>query len=93
MSTAIADWPKVLAKLIDREEVAEHTMAFRFEKPTTFKFIPGQFIDMTLINPSETDAEGNTRGFWIASAPYEDLIMVSTRLRDTAFTGVLRRVP
>ncbi len=93
MSTAIADWPKFLAKLIDREEVAEHTMAFRFEKPDTFKFIPGQFVDMTLLNPSETDAEGNTRGFSIASAPYEDFIMVATRLRDTAFKRVLRSVP
>ena len=93
MSTAIADWPKFLAKLQGREEVAENTMAFRFEKPTTFKFIPGQFIDITLLNPPETDPEGNTRGFSIASAPYEDFIMVATRLRDTAFKRVLRGVP
>jgi ferredoxin-NADP reductase len=93
MNTAIADWPKFLAKLKGREEVAEHTMAFRFEKPATFKFIPGQFIDITLLNPPETDAEGNTRGFSIASAPYEDFIMVATRLRDTAFKRVLRSVP
>lgn len=93
MSTAIADWPKFLAKLKDREEVAEHTMAFRFEKPANFKFIPGQFIDITLLNPSETDPEGNTRGFSIASAPYEDFIMVATRLRDTAFKRVLPGVP
>ena len=68
-------------------------MAFRFEKPTTFKFIPGQFVDITLLNPPETDPEGNTRGFSIASAPYEDFIMVATRLRDTAFKRVLRSVP
>jgi ferredoxin-NADP reductase len=93
MSTAIADWPKFLAKLKDREEVAAHTMAFRFEKPANFNFIPGQFIDITLLNPSETDPEGNTRGFSIASAPHEDFIMVATRLRDTAFKRVLRSVP
>ena len=93
MSTAIADWPKFLAKLKGREEVAERTMAFRFEKPNTFKFIPGQFIDITLLNPPETDLEGNTRGFSIASAPDEDFIMVATRLRDTAFKRVLRSVP
>ena len=85
MNTAIADWPKFLAKLKGREEVAEHTMAFRFEKPATFKFISGQFIDITLLNPAETDPEGNTRGFSIASAPYEDFIMVATPLRDPAF--------
>jgi ferredoxin-NADP reductase len=93
MSTAAADWPKFLAKLRDRQEIAERTMVFRFEKPASFKFTPGQFIDITLLNPLETDAEGNARGFSIASAPYEDFIMVATRLRDTAFKRVLRSVP
>ena len=62
MSTAVADWPKFLAKLEDRQEVAERTMAFRFEKPATFKFTPGQFVDITLLNPRETDSEGNSPG-------------------------------
>ena len=48
---------------------------------------------MTLLNPPESDAEGNTRVFSIASAPYEDFIMVATRLRDTAFKRVLRNLP
>ncbi len=79
MSTAVADWPKFLAKLQARQEIAERTMAFRFEKPASFKFTPGQFIDITLLNPKETDSEGNTRGFSIASAPHGDFIMVATR--------------
>jgi hypothetical protein len=33
MSTAVADWPKFVTKLRDRREVAERTMAFRFDKP------------------------------------------------------------
>jgi ferredoxin-NADP reductase len=90
MNTAVADWPKFLAKLKDRQEIAERTMAFRFEKPASFKFTPGQFIDITPLNPPETDAEGNARDFSIASAPYEDFIMVATRLRDTAFKRVLK---
>ena len=76
MSTAPADWPKFFTKLREREEVAERTMAFRFEKPASFKFTPGQFVDITLLNPPETDSEGNTRGFSIASAPHEDFVMV-----------------
>jgi ferredoxin-NADP reductase len=48
---------------------------------------------ISLINPSETDAEGNTRGFSLASAPYEDDLMVATRMRDTAFKRVLKTVP
>jgi len=93
MSTAVANWPKFLAKLKARQEIAERTMAFRFEKPDTFNFTPGQFIDITLLNPPETDPEGNTRGFSIASAPHEDFIMVATRLRDTAFKRVLKKFP
>lgn len=80
-------------KLLDREEVAEGTMAFRFEKPAHFVFAPGQFVDMTLVDPPETDAEGNGRTFSVASAPHEDTVMVATRMRDTAFKRVLRRMP
>jgi ferredoxin-NADP reductase len=83
MSTAVADWPKFLAKLKARQEIAERTMAFRFEKPASFKFIPGQFIDITLLNPKETDSEGNTRGFSIASAPHENFIMSRKRVATT----------
>src|SRR6478752_6251362 len=93
MSTAPADWPKFVSKLKARQEVAERTMAFRFEKPDSFKFTPGQFIDITLLNPPETDPEGNARGFSIASAPHEDFIMVATRLLDTAFKRVLKNFP
>jgi ferredoxin-NADP reductase len=93
MSTAVADWPKFLARLKARQEVAERTMAFRFEKPDSFRFTPGQFIDITLLNPPETDPEGNARGFSIAGAPHEDFIMVATRLRDTAFKRVLQKFP
>jgi len=93
MSTAAAKWPIFQAKLKSRNLVAEGTMAFHFEKPASFVFIAGQFIDMDLLNPSETDTEGNTRGFSVASAPYEDTIMVTTRLRDTAFKRVLKTMP
>lgn len=80
-------------KLVHREEVAEGTMTFRFEKPAHFVFTPGQFVDMTLVDPAETDAEGNGRAFSIASAPHEDTVMVATRMRDTAFKRVLRNLP
>jgi ferredoxin-NADP reductase len=89
----VATWPTFLTKLSGREEVAEQTMAFRFQKPADWTFKAGQFIDISLIDPPETDTEGNTRGFSIASAPHEEFIMVTTRLRDTAFKRVLRTLP
>ena len=80
-------------KLLNRVEVAEGTMAFHFEKPTGFDFKPGQSADLTLLNPPETDAEGNVRTFSIASAPFEDQLMFATRMRDTAFKRSLKKVP
>lgn len=83
----------VNVKLIKKEEVANETMAFHFEKPEGFMFRAGQFGDFTLINPSETDEEGNTRGFSLSHAPFETDLMIATRLRDTAFKRVLRNLP
>lgn len=80
-------------KLTKKELVARNTMAFHFEKPEGFTFRAGQFGDLTLIDPPETDAEGNIRGFSIAAAPYEPDLMFATRLRDTAFKRVLRNLP
>ncbi len=57
-----------LVKLTDRRQLAERTMAFQFEKPEDFTFEAGQSINMTFVDPSETDREGNTRTFSLASA-------------------------
>lgn len=82
-----------MTTLVRRTQVAERTMAFEFKKPEHWKFRAGQFIEATLIDPPETDAEGNSRSFSIASAPAEPTIMVATRIRDSAFKKVLREMP
>ena len=79
------------APLTKCEEIAEGTMAFHFAKPADFQFRAGQSIDLTLLNPPETDAEGNSRAFSIASAPFDNDLMIATRMRDTAFKRVLRK--
>jgi ferredoxin-NADP reductase len=81
------------SKLLSRVEVAEGTMAFHFAKPSQFDFKPGQSADVTLYNPPETDAEGNTRTFSIASSPFESQLMFATRMRDTAFKRSLKKIP
>ena len=92
MSNSAAS-PGFMCKLKDRKEVAESTMAFRFERPSGWTFKAGQYLDMTLLDPSETDSEGNVRSFSVASAPHEETLMVVTRMRDTAFKRVLRTMP
>lgn len=84
--------PIYKVKLKSKQEIAAGTMAFYFEKPEGFAYKAGQFADCTLINPAETDAEGNIRGFSLASAPYEDFLMFATRMRDTAFKRVLNKM-
>ncbi len=85
--------PTHRVQLKQQEEVAQGTIAFHFEKPAEFQFKPGQFLNLILLDPPETDAEGNARSFSIASAPEEDDLMVTTRMRDTAFKRVLGRMP
>lgn len=79
----------IRTKLIRSETVAERTMAFHFAKPSGLEFRAGQSIDLTLLNPPETDAEGNTRTFSLTSAPFENELTVATRMRDTACKRVL----
>jgi ferredoxin-NADP reductase len=82
-----------IVRLKSRWEVAEGTMAFFFDRPPGFEFVGGQSVDVTLINPPETDIEGDKRAFSLANAPHEPDLMVTTRLRDTAFKRVLKALP
>jgi ferredoxin-NADP reductase len=89
--SATETWLKTA--LVSREMVAERTMSFRFDKLAGWSYRAGQSVDMTLLDPPETDAEGNLRAFTISSAPRENAITITTRLRDTAFKRVLQQVP
>lgn len=80
-------------KLAKKEEIAEGTFVFYFEKPPGFEFIAGQYMNVKLIDPPETDEEGNRRFFSITSAPYEPYLMIATRMRDTAFKRTLKNMP
>jgi ferredoxin-NADP reductase len=90
MTTTTA-MPVAHSKLVSRHEVAERTTAFGFEKPLNWTFKAGQFLKVTLLDPS--DAEGNTRTFSIASSPTEETLMVVTRMRDTLFKEELKTMP
>jgi ferredoxin-NADP reductase len=82
-----------LMALKERGTVARDTVAFVFDKPAGFAFKPGQAIDVTLVDPPQTDTKGPRRAFSIVSAPYEDHIVVTTRMRDSAFKRTLGSMP
>src|SRR6266852_2809985 len=75
-----------------KKQIAAGTMAFVFEKPNGFQFRAGQHIRMTLIDPSETDNEDNSRFFSLASTPQDADLVIAMRMRDTAFKRVLGRM-
>ena len=73
-----------------KEEIANGTTAFYFEKPEGFEFRAGQFADFVINEPETTDDEGNIRAFSIIEAPYENMLGFATRMRDTAFKNNLK---
>lgn len=79
-------------KYIKHEMIAKETAVFYFQKPSGFMFKAGQFGDLTIINPPETDAKGNTRTFSLLSSPSENDLAIATRLRDTAFKRNLKKL-
>ena len=81
------------SKLRGREQVAHGTVAFHFDKPVGFSFKPGQAIDVVLLEPPGTDAQSTRHTFSIVSAPFENELVVATRMRDTAFKRALGALP
>lgn len=80
-------------KLLARDLIAEGTMAFHFEKPRGFEFKPGQAIDLVLgADHSATDPTFR-HAFSIVTAPFQDELLIATRMRDSAFKRTLGSLP
>jgi ferredoxin-NADP reductase len=75
--------------LLGRTEVAEGTMAFQFDRPKAFVFKAGQYIDLTLLGSHAGSANGLTHTFSIASSPFDEELLVTTRMRSTLFKQAL----
>jgi ferredoxin-NADP reductase len=99
MKPAPTRWPRsstmtsMTVHLQRREEVADRTMAFHFDKPAGFNFKPGQAIDLVLPDPPAAGAESARHAFSIVSAPHERELVVVTRMRGSAFKNALARLP
>jgi ferredoxin-NADP reductase len=79
--------------LLGRTEVAEGTMAFQFEKPHDFIFRAGQYINLILSASQPEASNGLTHTFSIASSPFEEELLVTTRMRNTVFKQALSSLP
>ena len=80
-------------RLTQSTEIADGTMAFHFTKPTGFTFKPGQALDLILIDPATPDAENPRHTFSIVAAPFEEELVIATRMRDSAYKRALRSLP
>ena len=81
------------SRLLGRTEVAEGTMAFQFEKPRDFVFKAGQYIDLTLLGSQAGSSNGLTHTFSIASSPFDEELLITTRMRSTVFKQALSVLP
>src|SRR4051812_22974007 len=80
-------------KLCNRQEIARGTLLFEFEKPAGLHFKAGQYGGFTLINPTETDANGITRRFSLLSIPDDPYLAIATRVQQSAYKRVLSTLP
>lgn len=74
--------------LTAREQVADRTTAFHFSKPAGFEFKPGQAIDLVLAGSAADDPNAR-HAFSIVSAPFQDELVIATRMRDSVFKRAL----
>lgn len=81
------------SRLVSRTEVAEKTVAFRFQRPRNLLFHPGQFIDLGLPGLPGNGSHGLTHTFSIASSCFASDILVATRMRDSSFKRALSDLP
>ena len=76
-----------------REEVASGTMAFHFQRPAGFAFKAGQAIDLILPAAVAADGQSQRHAFSLVSAPFEDELVITTRMRDSVFKRSLKMLP
>lgn len=81
------------SKLIKKEQLTQDTYSFYFERPSSFEFIPGQYIKMVL-NIEDPDDRGVSRFFSLPSSPTErGHLMITTRILQSSFKKTLGNLP
>lgn len=74
---------KMRAKLVKKTTEAKGTKSFFFVPEKPLKFLPGQYVYLTLGKLLFPDVRGATRHFTISSSPTEkDHMRITTRVRD-----------
>lgn len=75
--------------LTTKTSVARDTTAFHFHKPEGFTYEPGQTISLILPRPEGSEPPTQKHTFSLVSAPYQDDLCITTRMRDSEFKHAL----
>lgn len=78
------------ATLTSMQDVAAGTTAFHFSRPPGFEYKPGQAIDLILPLPGGPSAEGERHAFSLVSAPFQNELCITTRMRDSEYKRRLK---
>lgn len=68
-----------------KEQVADGTWSFYFEKPADFVFEAGQYVALVLPRLVAPDARGPVRSLSICSAPFETDLVFTMRISESGF--------
>ncbi|MBL7129505.1 MAG: FAD-dependent oxidoreductase [Ignavibacteria bacterium] len=81
--------------LKERKMLCENTIGMWFNYSNIeYDFEPGQYTQITLLEPIHTDDEGNSRLFSIASSPTnKETLLFATRALDSAFNKNILEMP
>lgn len=77
---------------ITRKKEAVDTESFIFEKPQGFTYQAGQFGVFTLPSHLIADTRNASHSFSFASAPFEEHLMITMRLRPSIFKNGLQKL-
>ena len=82
------------APLKKREEICSGTWAFTFDVAGhSFSFVPGQAVDVFLVNPPHPDPRGPQHPFTIAGSAGPETIVIATRIRESVWKKNLLEMP
>lgn len=69
--------------LREKREIAQGTYDFIFDKPQGFSYHAGQYISLCVERPEIAIPLGTMRELSLVSAPFEDVLTLAIRYRDT----------
>lgn len=72
-----------------KEQVADGTWSFFFEKPADFHYEAGQYVAIVLPRLAAPDKRGPVRSLSICSAPCEAEVVFAVRMTDSGFKHTL----